>query len=285
MQTDFENHYHDLEAEHFWFVSRRRGIAQLIKNLDLPRDASILDMGCSSGRMISKLNSMGYKNVTGIDISPTAIKQCRARQLHDTHVMDGAAPDLPSKHYDFIIASDVLEHIEDSHGALKNWKQLLRVGGKAAIFVPAYEMLWSVHDEVNQHHRRYTRQNLTATLEKTGFNVIQSGYWNTALLFPVLLARPLQRMVNGIKPRMWKHTDEHLKGMCGDLGTKPPRGNRFLTWLLTQENRLLKNRIIPPCGVSTYAVVSRPAAAVKTVVMNLFAYVSCNWEMALIMTI
>lgn len=61
------------------------------------------------------------------------------------------------------------------------------------ITVPAYQWLWSQHDEINHHKRRYEKATLRAALTGAGFNILRISFFNS-ILFPAAL---VQRLVAG----------------------------------------------------------------------------------------
>jgi len=163
MEKDFEKKYHDVEINHWWFKSRRKYLIDLLK--DAPKDSKILDIGCSSGIFLKDLEKLGFKteNLYGIDISEKAIQNCKANGIQHCFVMDAQNITIQES-FDIIVASDCLEHLEDDKKALKNWKSLLKIGGEMYVFVPAFMSLWSYHDEINMHHRRYTNGELKSKI-------------------------------------------------------------------------------------------------------------------------
>jgi SAM-dependent methyltransferase len=242
MKLEFEKVYHELEQNHFWFKARRNYIVQELEKFD--RDIKILDIGCSSGILLADLLKNGLKkeNLFGIDISEIAINRCKQLGLENTFVMDAQNITLEEK-FDVIIASDCLEHLKDDEKALQNWNSLLVKEGIAYIFVPAFMLLWSEHDVVNMHFRRYTKRNLKEKILQNGFKIIRSGYWNFLLFFPLSITRISKRLLqNGKKEKI------------GDL--TPNNFNRLLFLLLSFENKLL-NYFNFPIGVSTFCVVKK----------------------------
>lgn len=240
MESLFEKKYHELERQHFWFKGRRHFITQFLKKY--PRDIKILDVGCSSGLLLQDLNQIGFSksNLFGVDISDKAINICQKNGFKNTFVMDGQTPVL-NINFDFIVASDCLEHLKDDDLALKNWYKLLKENGTALIFVPAYMFLWSDHDEVNQHYRRYTKKQLTQKLKSNGFIIKQSGFWNFFLFTPIAIIRLLLKL---------KPTSRVKKDNLYQL----PLFNKLFINLLKLENFLLKY-IALPIGVSAFCVV------------------------------
>lgn len=245
MKESYEKKYHDLETTHFWFKSRRNFICQMLKDAD--KNQRVLDIGCSSGILLNDLIDMGFKaqNLYGIDISDKAVTNAKQNGIENAFVMDAQNIQLDKK-FDVLIASDCLEHLQDDHKALQNWYSLLKPGGKLYVFVPAFMLLWSEHDEVNMHYRRYTKQELKSKLLQNGFEVKKANYWNILLFPPVALVRSLSRMIKGRQ----KNTETN-----GDL--KKTTFNTPLLGLLNFENKFLPH-ISAPFGVSAYCVVTRP---------------------------
>jgi SAM-dependent methyltransferase len=80
--------------------------------------------------------------------------------------------------FDSIIASNVVEHIEDHEVALRNCLRLLRPGGHVIIIVPAFQFLYNKFDEGLGHYRRYTKKRLNGLIASQGFQIIHSQYFN-----------------------------------------------------------------------------------------------------------
>ena len=247
MQPTYEREYHRLEERHWWFQGRRDAILRLVRRLQIPRTAAVLELGCSGGPLLLELRERGFIDLTGIDISRKAIGLCRERGLARVSVMDAGRLAFPDACFDLLIASDVLEHIEDDAAALRDWTRVLRPGGMAIVFVPAYRWLWSHHDESNRHYRRYTLGELCRRIEASGLQVASRSYWNFALLPPIALYRGLERVRRGpsAEPPSQLRDGSRLV-------------NRLLATLLRTENRLL-SRLHYPWGVSAMAIAAKPA--------------------------
>lgn len=100
--------------------------------------------------------------------------------------------DLPVSDYtyDLIALLDVLEHIDDDQATLTSLREKLANAGQLIVTVPALPWLWSHHDIINHHKRRYTIRNLSAAANRAGFCVDQIGYFN-CLLLPIAVVRRL----------------------------------------------------------------------------------------------
>jgi SAM-dependent methyltransferase len=243
MDKEYEEKYHSIEEDHWWFTSRRLTIMSFIDKL--PRDAKILDIGCSGGVLLQDLKNAGYTNVTGLDFSDEAIEQCKSKGLQNVYVMDAHYPKFPDEEFDFIIASDCLEHLEKDEVALANWQKLLKKGGEGLIFVPAFMSLWSEHDVVNHHFRRYTRDELVTKAKKAGFEVKKASYWNFSMFFPTWLYRKMRNNAKSAKENPEDHMDKFN-----------PLANKVLKGVLKAEDVFFKS-VGFPTGVSVMVAVKK----------------------------
>jgi len=241
MDHSFEQKYHKAGSSDWWIKSRRNIVLQIVKGFGIKKTAEILDIGCADGLLIEQLSNEGFSNIHGIDVSETGISQCKKRGLKNVALMDGSKTSFEDNMFDVIIASDVLEHIEDENQALMEWYRLLKPKGQLIVFVPAYKFLWSSHDEVAHHFRRYSKANLKKGIELVNFDIDYMSHWNVLLFFPITLVRILQRFMK-------------KKGEAkSQLYFLHPILNSILLGLLNLENFFLKY-IKSPFGVSIFAV-------------------------------
>ncbi|MFN8559703.1 MAG: methyltransferase domain-containing protein [Dehalococcoidia bacterium] len=87
--------------------------------------------------------------------------------------------------FDAVLALDVIEHVEDDVALLREARRVLRPGGIVVLTVPALPWLWSDHDVVNHHYRRYVRSTLDRSVRAGGFTPVHTSYYNS---FPLPLA-------------------------------------------------------------------------------------------------
>jgi SAM-dependent methyltransferase len=248
MQQQFEHQYHRVEADHWWFVGRRQAIRNLLLAGGPSRNCRILEVGCSAGPLMTRLQRDGYRNIVGIDCSQEAIDLCHQSQL-DAQVMDARKLSFADASVDIIIASDILEHLEDDGAALREWHRVLKPDGLLIVFVPAFMFLWTGHDVVNKHFRRYNRSDLAGKLKNARFAVERSSYWNTFLFPPVALVRRIKR---------WIRRGSFPVDGKGDLFVPTPVLNSTLLGILSLENLFFKWGINWPFGVSTMALARKP---------------------------
>lgn len=241
MDLELYEQHARLEHDHWWFVARRAIIgAVLDRHLRPATDRRLLDVGCGTGGMLPLLARFG--TVTGIEGEPIAFERCRA-SFAQIDVRLGQVPaDVPADgSFDVVSAFDVIEHIDDDVGALAALRSAVRPDGLVVVTVPALPWLWSDHDDVNGHKRRYTRRRLLASFEQAGLEVTAISYFNTVLLPLVAAARLGQRLRR--RP-VTPHSDF----------TMPPRWlNRALTSLMAGERSAVAGRGLP-LGVSLIAV-------------------------------
>jgi SAM-dependent methyltransferase len=231
---------HDvLEEDHWWFVGRRRIVVSVLRSF-LPHDRGtprLLDLGCGTGGMLKAFQELG--EATGMDSSSFAIE--RARERSRCRVEWGMLPEpIPFEpmSFDVVTALDVIEHVDDDRAALGAIHTLLRPGGLFVCTVPAFAFLWSGHDEINHHRRRYRRAELRERLLDSGFRIRKLTYFNFLLFVPIALVRLLGRLTR-------------RKGSDFEI---PSRGiNAMLERIFGAERHLVRLTSLP-FGVSLLAV-------------------------------
>ncbi|MFL0670768.1 MAG: class I SAM-dependent methyltransferase [Erythrobacter sp.] len=234
----------DQQDRHWWFVGRRRIVAQLIARfVPLPAKARVLEAGCGYGGNLAMLDALG--EVAAFEFDDGA--RAHAAALSRRAVAYGKLPHdigFADDRFDLIAMLDVLEHIDDDVGSLRALGERLAPGGSLLLTVPAVPWLWSDHDVLHQHKRRYTRALLRERLHEAGFEAVEIGYFNT-LLFPLALAQRLASRLIG--------------GGAGDHDAPAEPLNAILAAIFSLEARLL-GRIPFPIGLSLFAVVRKRRA-------------------------
>jgi SAM-dependent methyltransferase len=243
MQQHTYSIMYKVEGVHWWFVGRRQIISSFVSHIvgRLPEDQPrILDVGCGTGANLELLGQFG--SAEGVDVSVQALEFCRARGL--TEVREGEAERLPfdDESFDLVTGLDVVEHLDDDLAGLREMYRVLRPGGYALVFVPAFMFLWGVQDDISHHRRRYTMRNLKGVVREAGFKVERATYVNITFFAPILLGRLLMRLT-GFRPA--SENNLTLKSINGILGK-----------IFGAERFLLKH-VNFPFGVSIICVAQR----------------------------
>ena len=197
------------EETHWWFAGRRKIVLSLVgKNLREKQNSKILDVGCGTGTTLRWLEKYGW--TVGIDISKEAIGYCRERGCARLIRVEEEILPFKNRSFDCVVAMDVIEHIRNDRKALGEYRRLLKPGGFLLLTVPAYPWLWSWHDEMNRHQRRYTGECLRQALLNSGFSVMRLSYFCT-YLFPLLaLVRLGEKALNKIFHLRTEEFDFHI---------------------------------------------------------------------------
>ncbi|GIV17927.1 MAG: type 11 methyltransferase [Armatimonadota bacterium] len=240
--AEYERMYR-YEDRYWWFVSRRELVDSLVRRLPLTSRPVIVDVGCGTGATAVQLQR--YGTVIGVDISPLALAWSRQRGLGN--LLLSAAERLPLAHesVDVIVATDILEHLDDDVAVLKEFYRVLKPGGYVVVTVPAYSILWSEHDLALMHRRRYVASVLAKRSRAAGFEIVRLTY-ALFFLFPLALVMRLLKR----RPPPDKEPEAQLPPL-------PEWLNRFLIRFQRIETAMLA-RLRFPWGVSVVAVLRKP---------------------------
>lgn len=229
-----------LDQRHWWYRARRDVIAALIRRCAMPpANARLLEVGCGTGHNLAMLGQFGRVEAVEVDDAARALAEERIGR----QVMSSPLPELkgiPSHSYDLAAAFDVIEHIADDRAAVASIAQRLKPGGRFVLTVPAHQWMWSAHDEVNHHHRRYSKTSLRQLIERSPLKLERIGYFNS-LLFPLAVAERLASKARGKNE--------------ADLAMPHELLNRALERVFAAERHLVGRVPLPP-GLSLFAVAS-----------------------------
>jgi SAM-dependent methyltransferase len=184
----------ELERTHWWFIGRRRLLRLLLSSLNMKKDSFVIDVGCGVGSNLILLKSMGFK-VIGIDSKIYALSY--AKKLSGVPLANGDLLRLPVKSdsIGLIIATDILEHLNEDRTGIKEIHRSLEQGGKVLITVPAFRFLWGKQDVAGMHQRRYSKKELLRKMKQEGFTVLKSSYFNFVLFSPIFVMRRVIRLI------------------------------------------------------------------------------------------
>lgn len=246
MDSNYAANYRRLHEQHWWWRSREEIVLALLRDLNPGCvNQRILDVGCGDGLMFDKLAEFGA--VEGVEIDGSIVSP--ENPWRDAiHIAPFDEAFQPGRTYHTILMLDVLEHLPDPAAALRHALGLLTPRGKLVITVPAFPLLWTNHDELNDHFTRYTRGSFRQLIDGVA-RIRQDRYLFHWLFLAKLLVRAKETLVPTYPqpPRV------------------PPRWLNGLLYGLTRWEQQGLGRLNLPWGGSYLAVVE-PAvrAAEKT---------------------
>lgn len=155
------------------YLLRKSLVMRLLSQAGL-QDKKLFEIGYGAGDILVSTAAQGAV-VEGFDFSALArghaeayiVRRPEVRNkisLLDEMPLHGAA-------YEYLLAFEVLEHIQDDGAALQDWRKLLKPSGALVMSVPARMKKWGYSDIAAGHYRRYEKEALRALLEENGFAV------------------------------------------------------------------------------------------------------------------
>ena len=239
MDPDYGRQYRELYAHHWWWRAREEMIFELLRRRFSSRsDLRILDVGCGDGLFFDRLHQFG--EVEGIE--PVAdLVDPRGPHRAKISIAPFDEAFQPGKRYSLILMLDVLEHLDRPEAVLRQARTLLEPEGLLLITVPAFRILWTNHDILNQHQTRFTKASLRKLAEETGFRVLSARYF-FLWMFPAKLLVRAKEFVLGSSPKVPRVPAQWL--------------NRML-WKLSRVENKLAFRFSLPLGSSLLVLAAR----------------------------
>lgn len=228
--------YYEVEDASFWFLHRNKCITSLAKTFAIA--TPFYDIGGGNGFVSLGMQQAGFNSVL---IEPgyfgclngkrRGVKNIICATIENSGIKQGSMPSCG--------LFDVVEHIEDDIGFLKNVHKFMAVGGKLILTVPAYNLLWSQEDKYIGHYRRYTLRSISKALNKAGFKIEYKTYLFSFLVLPILIFRSLPTWF-GIHSK--RGDPETVKKDHGKQGAFNKYIFRFLQW---ESNKVRQLKRIP----------------------------------------
>ena len=175
MDQEYRDRYATLYRRHWWWRAREWYLTrQLDRVVGAGGAGDILDFGCGDGLFFPVLERygrpFGVETDTGL-LSP----ENKWRDRITSQWTDGDPAE--AGRYGLIVALDVLEHIENPHPVAAEFRRRLRPDGLCLITVPAFQSMWTRHDDVNQHVHRHTQREMESMLRGSGFEIVDARYF------------------------------------------------------------------------------------------------------------
>jgi SAM-dependent methyltransferase len=175
----------DLEAERrHWWIRTRFGYIDEACELISNSPIKVLEFGSGTGQ------NLWYLTQTQKSCQLTGIEPSLPDNFHVPWANLKKSPD-GNERADLMLAMDVLEHIDDDVGALKSWLPHLKSDGVVLITVPAFKWLWSNHDDLLEHKRRYTKEEVLNLAKAAGLTPVRLHYAFSFVLPLVWLVRKI----------------------------------------------------------------------------------------------
>ena len=242
MDKNYYKEYYHLEREHWWFQARGKILLNHLNEVfSKQTPIRILNIGAATGRSSELLMQLG--DVTSVEFDTDCYEF--SRDIVKIPIVQGSilALAFSDDTFDLVCAFDVIEHVEDDALAVSEMRRVCKPGGVMCVTVPAFMLLWSEHDVVNHHFRRYTSSILRGLFSKENEAIFHT-YFNFFLFFPIALFRILAKV---LPLKKIQHKDETASDFSVGKGQLL---NRILYHIFYYENLFLKRFIKLPVGVS-----------------------------------
>ena len=237
MDPAYSKIYRDLHEQHWWWRAREEVVMEAVERLAPAGGwSAILDIGCGDGLFFERLSRFAPL-VEGVETDAEIVspeKRWRGR----IHVRPFDETFDVGRRYGLVLMLDVLEHLQNPEAALRHALRLLEPAGRIVISVPAFNVLWTSHDEYNHHLTRYTRATFGRLAASAGLRIESSRY----LFHWTWPAKLVQRLAERVLPHA-----------SGPPQVPPALLNRGLLALCRTEYRLLGG-LPMPFGTSLFVI-------------------------------
>ncbi len=239
MDKGYYQEYYVQERNHWWFLARLKILEAMIAKISENKPFKILNIGIATGATSEMLQK--YGEVTSVEYDQDCVDF--VNEVVKIPVMHGSILELPFKDssFDIVCAFDVIEHIEDDQKGVDEMMRVCKQDAHIFVTVPAYMSLWSDHDIINHHFRRYTIAQLKSLFKKSG-KIIFSSYFNSIFFIPIFFAR---KLANLLKSKNEPPKSDFKKFNPGLL-------NNLMYRIFLMERSLLKATVKFPFGVSIF---------------------------------
>ncbi len=187
MDVKEEALYGDAVAAHWYYIAKGRALRDWLRGFHAPR---VLDIGAGSGIFSKQLLDAGIAD-SAVCVDMNYV-QPHEEAYHGKPI--AFVREAPPEGERLVLMMDVLEHVDDAPGLLRQYTQHMDAQGRVVISVPAFPFLWSGHDVFLEHKRRYTMNTLRKAVEEAGLEVVRMRYFFGLLFLPVAALRILRNI-------------------------------------------------------------------------------------------
>lgn len=187
-------------SRHPWEKARARFFSTVAaREVAHGQSLRVLDVGSGDGYLASTL-------LRALPAGSSIV--CCDAHYSEAHLADFAARAAPGitfcrelrdERFDLVLLLDVLEHVADDRALLsRTARDCLQPQGRVLISVPALAALYTQHDVVLGHHRRYAAPDLARLIEGSGLTALAAGGLFYSLVLPRALTKGLE-LARGVR--------------------------------------------------------------------------------------
>jgi SAM-dependent methyltransferase len=233
----------DVEERSFWFRARNRLIVSTFRR-HFADATSFLEVGCGGGVVLAAIaEALPQIRLVGGELYEEGLVVAR-RRLPEVELRALDARTLPYENdFDVVGAFDVIEHIDEDEQVLAQMVRATRPGGGVLVLVPQHRWLWSEHDKIVEHRRRYTRKELVAKATRAGIEVVEVTSFVTSLMPAMIVSRAIDRV---------RHQTDPIANL------EPGPLNAVFERMLDGERKLIEHGVSLPFGGSLMLVGRKP---------------------------
>ena len=248
MEPQVYEQFSQLEDVHWWFCARRHYISSIVKRLfgTDRQNLTFCEIGAGTGGNLPLLTR--FAQVDAVEMNDAARQMIESKSIAGLeNLYSGYLPnDMPLlKVYDAVFCLDVVEHVENDVAAVAKLSTYVKDDGYLITTVPAYQWLWSAHDEANHHFRRYTLDSYLELFQNTDLKIVYASYFNT-LLFPLAA---ISRSFQGLSNSASSNSNKSLK--------LPNRVINFVLLKIFRLEAIIAGRVKMPFGLSIIVVAQK----------------------------
>lgn len=252
--------FREIEESSFWYRHRNNVIVSAVTSAALEPGGVFLEVGAGNGFVSRAVKDASRLEVVSLEPDPEGASAIAMRGIKNVVCSAFQEEVIVQGSLAGVGMFDVLEHVPDERKFLGLAKDALQTSGKLFLTVPAYNWLWSIEDDHDQHLRRYTRRRLVRLLEAAGFTVDYATYCFALLPLPILFFRTIPsalRLGNkGSSDTYHEHrADQYMKDHTGRGGWLAFVTNCLFAW----EMLLIRRRMVIPFGGSVVAIATKSA--------------------------
>jgi 2-polyprenyl-3-methyl-5-hydroxy-6-metoxy-1,4-benzoquinol methylase len=232
LDPNYGKHYRELYKNHWWWRAREETVLEVLRRrIGSKANVHILDVGCGDGLFFDRLQEFG--DVEGVEPAGELVDP-KGPHRAKISVAPFDESFCPARRYSLILMLDVIEHVDQPESALRHAWTLLEPGGLLVITVPAFPMLWTNHDVLNQHRTRFTKARIRKLAKQARLRILDARYlfgW----VFPAKLLLRAKEKITAAKP---------------DIPRVPGPGWNHFLWRLSRAENRLALRVLFPVGSS-----------------------------------